>query len=181
MSLPPDYARVLDHLGRAFTAYKAATTSDPVLVGGAATAIGTGGLFMSTDFDVIAADDQAFARAMTDAGFVQDGGIGHLANAYYLADCADYVVEQVSGALFDGRSDRERLVRLTVKSGGEIVMPSIEDLIADRLGQHAVASRSDQSRLLQAKALFDTSEAIDLSYLIRRIAEEGGDPALLGL
>lgn len=181
MALPVDYARVLNHLGQAFAAYRRATASDPILVGGGATAIGTGGAFMSTDLDVVAADDQAFAEAMTGAGFVQEGGVGHLANAFYLPDCPHYVVEQVSGALFDGRTDRSRLVRLAVKSGGEIIMPPIEDLIADRLGQHAIASRSDPSRLLQAKALLESSPSIDRSYLARRILEEGGDPSLLGL
>ncbi|MFN3432756.1 MAG: hypothetical protein ACK4ZY_00020 [Sphingomonas sp.] len=54
MGLPADYLAVLEHLGRAFAAYKAATSIDPVLVGGAAVALGTAGTFMSSDFDVIA-------------------------------------------------------------------------------------------------------------------------------
>ena len=55
----------------------------------------------------------------------------------------------------------------------------IEDLIADRLGQHAVASPTDDSRLRQARSLFLLGQDIDLAYLRRQVTEEGGDPALL--
>jgi hypothetical protein len=180
MSLPDEYLTVLEHLGRAFATYKRETAADPILVGGAATALRTDGAFMSADFDVIATDNEAFARAMTQAGFIAEGGIGHLASGFRHSDHPDYVVEQVSGPLFDGLADKQRMVRLTT-DGGTILLPAIEDLIADRLGQHAVASRSDTSRLLQAKALFAMAESIDRHYLCRRILEEGGDPLLIGL
>ena len=136
---------------------------------------------MSADFDVIAADDAAFMSAMISAGFVAEGGIGHLAGGYYHPDVSHYVVEQMSNPLFDGLADHRRLLRLTISRGSEIVVPAPEDLIADRLGQHAVASATDPSRLLQARALFDMAEDIDRAYLLRRIVEEGGDPALIGL
>lgn len=181
MSLPDDYLRVLELLGRAFTTYKAATSVDAVLVGGAATAIQTAGAFMSADFDVVAADDAAFARAMAQSGFVAESGIGHLAGGYHHPRHPTYVVEQVSGPLFDGLADRGRMIRLVIRQGSEIVIPSVEDMIADRLGQHAVASPADDSRLLQARALFRMADGMDRDYLHRRIVEEGGDPGLIGL
>jgi hypothetical protein len=85
----------------------------------------------------------------------------------------------VSGDLFDGLADRGRLVHLSVTPHGHITLPAIEDLIADRLGQHAIAGPTDDSRLRQAGSLFRLGQAIDLEYLQRRIAEEGGDLALL--
>jgi hypothetical protein len=54
-------------------------------------------------------------------------------------------------------------------------------MIADRLAQHAVSSPTDDSRLQQARYLFRLAEGLDISYLYRRMIEEGGDPALLGL
>jgi len=181
MSLPDDYLAVLEHLGRACAAYKRATSIDPILVGGAATALQTSGAFMSADFDIVAAEDETFAESMTAAGFVAEGGVGHLAGGFYHPDHPHYTVEQVSGSLFDGLSDHTRLIRLVIEEGVEIVIPAVEDLIADRLGQHAIASRGDASRLLQAKALFIMGGDLDRRYLHRRIIEEGGDPALIDL
>ncbi len=181
MTLPDAYLELLEILGRAFTAYEAITRMSPVLVGGAATALGTAGTFMSADFDVVAADDEAFKQAMVGAGFTPEGGRGHLAGGFYHEFYPGYTVEQVSGPLFDGRSDGKRLIRLNVRDGSSIVIPPIEDLIADRLAQHSVASKADDSRLLQAQALFKMAEGIDRHYLKKRIVEEGGDPALVGL
>ena len=68
-----------------------------------------------------------------------------------------------------------------VMGPGRVTLPAIEDLIADRLGQHAVASPTDTTRLEQAQALFSQADGSDEAYLVRRIIEDGGDPALLGL
>lgn len=63
----------------------------------------------------------------------------------------------------------------------EVVLPSVEDMIADRLGQYAAAAPSDTSRLEQAKTLLALAPKVERSYLFKRICEEGGDPNLLGL
>ena len=68
-----------------------------------------------------------------------------------------------------------------VMGPGRVTLPAIEDLIADRLGQHAVASPTDTTQLEQAQALFNLADGIDEANLVRRIIEDGGDPALLGL
>lgn len=181
MALPEDYIEVLGKLAKAFSKYEAETGFPPVLVGGAAAAIQTAGHFMSGDFDVVAGNDEAFRGAMRSAGFVDESRIGHLHGGFYHPDHPRYGVEQVTGPLFDGRSDPGKLLRLTVRDGGSIVLPAIEDLIADRLAQYAIASVSDRSRLAQAKAMFSMATEVDRPYLRRRIVEEGGDPALLGL
>jgi hypothetical protein len=179
MALPAEYLVLLERLAEAFGAYEAATGSLPVLVGGAAAAIQTGGEFMSADFDIVAADDAAFERAMEAAGFVAEDRKGRLLRGFYHPDFPAYGVEQVSGPLFDGRSDKERLIQLEVLEGNSIVLPAIEDLIADRLAQHSVASRGDDSRLRQARTLLRMAKEIDRQYLFRRIDEEGGDASLL--
>lgn len=180
MALPDDYLGALGKLADAFAAYEAETGSTPVLVGGAAAAIHTGGAFMSADFDIVAAADDAFAHAMEATGFLPDSKSGHGLGGWYHPEFPRYAVEQVSGGYFDGRGERERCLRLTVRDGSAIVLPAIEDLIADRLGQHEVAG-ADTSMLEQAKALFTLAKGLDGRYLKRRITEEGGNPALLGL
>lgn len=181
MTLPSDYIALLEELGRAFSVYERMTGVWPVLVGGAATAIQTAGEFMSGDFDVVAGNDDAFAAAMAEAGFLIDERVGRLAGGFHHPDFPRYGVELVSGDLFDGRSDRAKLIRLSFRDGSDIVLPPVEDLIADRLGQYAIASVSDASRLEQAKVLLRMAKEVDGHYLRSRIVDEGGDPALIGL
>lgn len=180
MALPDGYLDALELLAVAFARYEADTGHVAVLVGGAATALQTAGAFMSGDFDVVAPNDGAFDRAMAAAGFLSEGGLGHGAGGWFHPSAPQYAVELVTPPLFDGRADPERLLRLTVR-GASIVLPSIEDLIADRLAQHAVASGADLSRLEQARALLRMAKHVDRHYLERRIVEEGGNPALLDL
>jgi hypothetical protein len=180
MSLPPEYLSALGSLADAFSAYEAATGRIAVLVGGAAAAIHTDGEFMSADFDVVASDDTAFGHAMLASGFVDDDMALHGQGGWYHPSHPQFAVEQVSGGYFDGRADRARCLKLTVRDGGAVVLPAIEDMIADRLGQHEVAG-GDLSMLAQARALYALAESLDLAYLYRRIIEESGNPAHLGL
>lgn len=154
-----------------------------VLVGGAATAIYTDGRFLSGDFDIVAADDVAFDSCMLACGFQREDRWGHLLVGYYHPEHPGFGVQQVSGPLFDGRAERSRLVRvvMTISPERGVILPAVEDLIADRLSQHAAAPASDGSRLRQAMALLQLADALDLAYLRRRTAEEGADIALLGL
>ena len=180
MSLPPEYLAALTPLADAFSAYEQDIGGVAVLVGGAAAAIHTDGAFMSADFDVVAGNDAAFGRAMAAAGFVIDDKALHGQCGWYHPDHPQFAVEQVSGGYFDGRAEMARCLRLLVRDGSALVLPAIEDMIADRLGQHEV-SGGDTSMLEQARALFALAEGLDFAYLIRRIVEESGNPAHLGL
>jgi hypothetical protein len=179
MALPDHYLAALARLGPVFADYRARTGSDAVLVGGAAVAIYTSGQFPSADFDIVAGRDEAFAEAMQRHGFRPEDREGYLRVGYYHPDDPFYGFQLVSGRLFDGQADCQRLVRLRLRAHGEATLPAIEDMIADRLGQYAVASPTDQTRLMQARALFNLAESLDMAYLKRRVEEEGGDPALL--
>ena len=181
MALPPSYRAILDCLARACLSYRQRTGGNAVLVGGAATALYTSGAFPSFDFDVVAGMNEEFAAAMLQHGFKREDRPGHLLVGFYHPDHPGYGVQQVTPPLFDGRSDLGRLVRLSVVPSGEVMLPSVEDMIADRLAQYAVASPTDTSRLDQARALFALAHDPDRDYLVRRIIEEGGDPALIGL
>lgn len=179
MSLPENYINALGRLGAAFAAYEASTGHTAILVGGAAAAIHTDGAFMSADFDVVAGADQAFADAMAAAGFVPDEKAVHGLGWYHPA-YPSFGVEQDSGGFFDGRGERDRCLRLVVEDEASIVLPAVEDMIADRLGQHEIA-KGDPSMLEQARALFTLGQDLDVTYLVRRIREEGGNPSLLGI
>lgn len=179
MALSEGYLAVLERLGRVFDAYHWHTGSRAILVGGAATAIYTAGAFSSADFDIVAAASEAFDAALIAEGFRREDRLGHLRVGFYHPDYPEYGFQQVSGRLFDGRADQNRLVILPTNGNGALTLPSVEDLIADRLGQHTVASPSDDSRLQQAIWLFRLAEQLDRNYLVKRILEEGGDPNLL--
>lgn len=179
MALPEPYLQILEMLAAACTAYEKATGLSPVLVGGGAVAIQTQGAFMSGDFDLFAPNDEVLDCCLRAVGFVAEERLGRLRGGYYHPEFPAYGIEAISGQLFDGRADRERLIRLTFTGDCGIVVPSFEDMIADRLGQHAVAAQSDQSRLRQAQTLFKLASGLDLEYLERRVREEGGDIRLL--
>jgi len=181
LALPSDYLAILEYVARACLSYRDRSGSNAILVGGAATALYTDGMFPSADFDLVAGRDQDFADAMMLHGFKPEDRPGHLLVGFYHPDFPGYGVQQVTPPLFDGRSDLDRVVRLAVVPFGELVLPSVEDLIADRLAQHSVASPTDNSRLNQAKALFALAPSCDRDYLLRRIIEEGGDPSLIGI
>lgn len=180
MALPDGFVAALAQLGEAFARYEAVTGRPAILVGGAAAAIHTEGAFMSADFDVVAGLDDAFGKAMAEVGFVADSHVGHGSLGWYHPDHPEFSVEQVSGGYFDGRGDRERCLKLAVRDGSIIVLPAVEDIIADRLAQHEVAG-GDDSMLKQAMALFMIAKGLDITYLRRRVAEEGGNLGLLGL
>jgi hypothetical protein len=84
----------------------------------------------------------------------------------------------VSGALFEGRSDHRKLVDVLC-DGGHLTVASVEDMIADRLGQYE-ANRADHRTLRQARLLLRLAPQIDRAYLVKRVQDEGGDPGLIG-
>ncbi len=174
------FAMALARLAEAFRASRTPRGSTPVLVGGAAVVILTAGTFFSGDFDFVHSDDQALSRALLDRGFVEERRPGMLRVGWYHPGHPGFGFQQVSGPLFDGRSDPARHLTLGLPGGGEVRLPAVEDLIADRLGQQAVASPTDRSRLDQARVMLALAEGVDPVYLRRRVLEESGDPELLG-
>lgn len=179
MAIPDTYLALLDVLADAFTRYEAATGHCAVLVGGGAVAVQTQGSFMSGDLDLYAPSDEALETALLQAGFVREDRHRKLAGGYYHPQFSEYGVEAISGQLFDGRADKSRLIRVVLEHGKGIVIPSFEDMIADRLGQYAASNQRDPSRLAQACLLYRLADDLDLGYLRSRIADEGGNIDLL--
>ncbi len=178
MALPEGFLDLLSKLSRVCARYEELTERPAVIVGGAAAAIYTAGDISTGDIDVIAGNDTAFAAALQEEGFVTERRQGKLLGGYYHPDLPAYGVEQVSGPLFDGRADPQRNLKITVRGHGTFVLPSAEDMIADRLAQHSVCAGSDEM-LRQARMIYRLADEIDEAYLRKRVLEEGGDVALL--
>jgi hypothetical protein len=155
----------LRRLATVFDAYEAKTQSRPVLVGGAAASIYRGGTITSGDFDVVAAADDIFDRAMADHGFRQEDRAGHLLIGYYHPAIPTIGVQLVSGRLFEGRTDSQRITLLPIEESGTIALAPVEDMIADRLGQYAASNDGDDDMLEQAHLLFKLAGEIDREYL----------------
>ena len=66
--------------------------------------------------------------------------------------------------MFDGRADRMRVAQFQIDAKSAVVLPAIEDLIADRLGQYAGSKPPNVSRLNQARFLFEMADKIDSAY-----------------
>jgi hypothetical protein len=179
MALTPEYLAALELLGRVCEKYRIKTGAPAYLVGGAAVAIMTAGAFPSFDFDLVVASDEEFEAILLAHGFKREDRPGWLRFGYYHPEHPAFGWQLVTGPLFDGRSDRTRAVRFEVTQDSAVIFPPAEDLIADRLGQFE-ANRVDPSRLEQAQELFQVAETIDMDYLSRRVAEEGGNTADLG-
>ncbi len=169
------FLAAVSSLARAFRLYGEQTGSDAVLVGGASVVILSGGQFFSGDFDFVAADDRRMAECLRENGFVREDRPGFLHAGWYHPDHPLFGFQQVSGPLFDGRTERSKMLRISLRNGEGIVMPPVEDMVADRLGQHATASATDTSRLDQARVMLAVAPKIDRAYLLRRVEEEGGD------
>jgi hypothetical protein len=179
MAIPDSYVALLIILAEVFGRYESETGHSPILVGGGAVALQTQGAFMSGDLDLYAPSDAALETALLHAGFVSEERRGRLAGGFYHPEFPEYGVEAISGQLFDGRADRNRLIRVLFQDHRGIVIPSFEDMIADRLGQYAASNLRDHSRFAQAQLLFRLADDLDLGYLQSRVADEGGDLSLL--
>ncbi len=144
----------------------------PILVGGAAVEFHTGGAVVSGDFDFVTAYQQEFEDALIVYGFVREHRQGWLQRGLYHPDFG-LGVEVVSGQLFDGSSDygKIQLVQMD-KDGAAIPVASIEDMIADRLGQYASKSGGYADMLDQAVKLFTLADQLDEEYLDERIRKE---------
>jgi hypothetical protein len=84
-------------------------------------------------------------------------------------------VQVVSGRLMDGRADptRNTVTRIPDDTGPAFVVISIEDLIADRLGQDVAHHPKGRPEMrAQAVRLFQLAPGLDRDYLDKRIREE---------
>jgi hypothetical protein len=148
--------------------------SRPILVGGAAVEYYSQSAISTGDFDVCTPRQQTFEAIMQRHGFIRPSGPGMATRGWIHSDLT-LGFEIVASIPMDGSVDRERVLLLEdFSEEGGFAIISVEDLIADRMGQFASGTARD--RLDQARILLRLHPDADMAYLDRRIREEtGGD------
>ena len=112
---------------------------------------------------------ESFEQTLRVLGFVRPSGAGRMTRGWVHPDLW-LGFEVVSSSLMEGRADRGRVRLVDFGTDGIACFVSVEDLIADRMGQYASGSAPDM--LGQARELLALHDQLDVDYLERRIREE---------
>lgn len=142
----------------------------PILVGGAAAELWSTSALTTGDFDICTPAQPELEEEMQRFGFVRPAGAGKMLKGWIHPELK-LGFEVVADVPMDGNVDAAhiRLVR-PVGEGALFRVISVEDLIADRMGQYASGTARD--RLDQARLLLALHPDADRDYLDRRIREE---------
>lgn len=168
-SYRPEFEAALKAFARASETMRRKGFEAPVLVGGGAAELYSGSAITTGDFDIVTGRQEAFEAALTEQGFVRPAGPGHTPQGWVHPDL-QLGFEVVSSTLLDGAADRDRVRLFGAGDAGRIAVISVEDMIADRMGQYASGTAPEMLR--QAKTLFALYPDADLDYLERRVREE---------
>ena len=121
------------------------------------------------DFDVVTAKQEAFETELQRHGFVRPRG-ANLSLRGWIHPDLNFGFEVVGSRLLDGLAAVDLVRVIEVDGHGSVAVISIEDLIADRMGQYASGDADEM--LGQARALFTLSQDLDMQYMEKRIREE---------
>ena len=164
----PEFIEALTLLAKACDDVVAKGYDRPVLVGGAAVEFHTRSAVTSGDFDFVTQAHEAFEKILPKYGF-EEMTVDDKLMKTFINEKLGLAVEVISDTLFSGRSDVQKIRLVDVIDGNKIAISPVEDLIADRLGQH---SEGLSGMLDQAIAMFRLAFDLDEAYLDRRIREE---------
>ena len=149
---------------------KARGLSRPVLVGGAAAEYYSASALTTGDFDMCSPAQPALEEELQRFGFIRPSGAGKSLRGWVHPELG-LGFEVVANVPMDGNVDAAHIVLVeNIAPGTAFAIISVEDLIADRMGQYASGTARD--RIDQARALFLLNPDVDLDYLERRIREE---------
>ncbi|WP_420605539.1 hypothetical protein [Novosphingopyxis sp.] len=166
----PEFEAALRLFARISEAMAMRGLSRPVLVGGAAVEFYSASAMMTGDFDLCSPIQVELEEEMQRHGFVRPSGPGKLTRGWIHPNLK-LGFEIVGSVPMDGNIAKDRLALVDYFAVGDaFVIVSVEDLIADRMGQYTSGTAAD--RLDQARALFALHPELDLDYLDRRIHEE---------
>ena len=166
----PQFLEALRLLARVSEAMEARGLPRPVLVGGGAVEFYSGSALMTGDIDVTSPVQPELEEELRRLGFVRPSGAGQSLRGWIHPDLG-LGFEIVGTSPMGGGIDPSRL--RVVAFAGEAArfrIVSVEDLIADRMGQFASGTAAEM--LGQARALFRLYPDLDCAYLGRRIGEE---------
>ena len=166
----PEFAAALRLFARVSEAMALRGLQRPILVGGAAAEFWSNSAINTGDFDMCTPRQDELDEEMIAAGFVKPSGPGQMLKGW-VHPALKLGFEVVASVPMDGGIDRATLALIeNFDAAGAFVVISVEDLIADRMGQFA--SGTAQDRLGQAQALYALHPRLDSVYLDRRIREE---------
>jgi hypothetical protein len=169
----PEFEAALRLFARVSEGMKARGLVAPVLVGGAAVEIYSNSAINTGDFDIVTASQDEFEEELRQHGFIRPIGPDKATRGWIHPELA-LGFEVVSATLLDGMADRAKIRLIDFGEDGEISVISVEDMIADRMGQYASGTASEMRE--QARRLFILYADADLDYMDRRIRyESGGD------
>lgn len=169
----PEFEAALRLFARVSSAMIDRGLAAPVLVGGGAVELYTASAISTGDLDLVTPWQEEFEAVLRDFGFSKPGGTGHT-QLGWVHPTLRLGFEVVSSSLYDGMADRERVMMFDLGADGSAAIVSIEDMIADRMGQYASGTAPEM--LVQAQSLFDIHKRADLAYMDKRIRyETGGD------
>ena len=166
----PEFIAALRLLARISDAMADRGLTRPVLVGGAAAEFYSTSALATGDFDICVIRQPELEEEMQRVGFIRPSGPGQLTRGWIHPDLK-LGFEIVADVPMDGNVDAAH-IRLVRPIGDTALFRiiSVEDLIADRMGQYASGSAPD--RLDQARLLLALHPDADFDYLERRIREE---------
>ena len=165
----PEFEEALRLFGRASEAMKARGLPAPVLVGGAAVELYSNSAVATGDFDIVTPWQAEFEEELQRLGFARPSGAGKATRGWIHPELR-LGFEIVSASLLDGMADRDRLRLIDLGEDGEAAIISVEDMIADRVGQYASGTAPEM--LEQARRLFALHADADPAYMERRIRHE---------
>lgn len=172
------FVRALEVLSEAFRLCRQRGLGLPTIVGGAAVEHFTQGGYTTGDFDLVTPRQEDVYAVLREVGFEDEKRVGHQRIGLIHPEL-DFGVQVVASSLFDGRGSK--LLLLPLEDDPELSFVSIEDLIADRIGQYNSAPQGVEESLEQAFLLLKLAENIDRAYLDKRIREESIDFTLAWL
>jgi hypothetical protein len=166
----PEFEAALRLFARVSESMKARGLSRPVLVGGAAAEYYSASALTTGDFDMCSPAQPALEEELQRFGFIRPSGAGKSLRGWIHPELG-LGFEVVANVPMDGNVDAAHIVLVeNIAPSTAFAIISIEDLIADRMGQYASGTARD--RIDQARALFLLNPDVDLDYLERRIREE---------
>lgn len=165
----PQFEQALRLFGRASKALKARGFSRPVLVGGAAVEIYTSSALNTGDFDIVTPWQEELEDELRRLGFVRPSGPGRATRGWIHPDL-QLGFEVVASSLLDGMAERDRVRLIDLGEDGVAAVISVEDMIADRMGQYASGAAPEM--LEQARRLFALHADADRDYMEKRIRHE---------
>jgi hypothetical protein len=169
----PEFEAALRLFARVSEAMKARGFQAPVLVGGAAVEIYSLSAISTGDFDIVTGRQSEFEEELRNHGFVRPSGPGVATRGWVHPELM-LGFEVVSATLLDGMAERGRVRLFSLDVDGIAAVVSLEDMIADRMGQYASGTARDM--LQQAQTMFDLYPDADLQYMDARIRfETAGD------